>query len=86
MTHFPPNIICFDGLMYEINIKLSLTLSFFPFFNFYIYKGNWATDDSKNSPCVSGRKEAVRMWVMKKVLYMLYLLGRIPDLAQLEAL
>lgn len=32
------------------------------------------------------KKEAVRMWVMKKVLYMLYLLGRIPDLSQLDAL
>lgn len=32
------------------------------------------------------KKEAVRMWVMKKVLYMLYLLGHIPDLAQVEAL
>lgn len=31
------------------------------------------------------KKEAVRMWVMKKVLYVLYLLGRIPDLAQVEA-
>ncbi|KAG0710206.1 putative aarF domain-containing protein kinase 5 [Chionoecetes opilio] len=32
------------------------------------------------------KKEAVRMWVMKKVLYVLYLFGQIPDLAQVEAM
>ncbi|XP_045102203.1 uncharacterized aarF domain-containing protein kinase 5-like isoform X1 [Portunus trituberculatus] len=32
------------------------------------------------------KKEAVRMWVMRKVLYVLYLLGHIPDLAQVDAM
>ncbi|XP_071552105.1 uncharacterized aarF domain-containing protein kinase 5 isoform X3 [Panulirus ornatus] len=29
-------------------------------------------------------KEAVMMWVMKKVMYILYLLGRVPDMSQMQ--
>ncbi|KAK4310374.1 hypothetical protein Pmani_018065 [Petrolisthes manimaculis] len=31
-------------------------------------------------------KESVRVWVVKKVLYVLYMMGQIPDLSQLDAM
>ncbi|KAG7177031.1 uncharacterized aarF domain-containing protein kinase 5-like isoform X3 [Homarus americanus] len=30
------------------------------------------------------KKEAVKMWMLKKILYLMYLLGRAPDMAQIE--